>query len=120
MSFPPRKVVRLPPRIVLDVDAELGDYLVGELARHWPQACVARRPGAQPAVADLLVVDREPHPPLPCPTLWLADIDGSQRLTQLAPGYWRTPMPSTALRLRRIMEACLQALTESEASRGKQ
>lgn len=110
MSVHSARVARLPPRIVLDVDAELGDYLVGELARHWPQACVSRRTGGQPAIADLMVVDREPRAPLCCPTLWLAGIDGSQALTQLAPGYWRTPMPTTASRLRRTLEACLHAL----------
>lgn len=116
MSFPPGKVVRLPPRIVLDVDGDLGDYLIGELARHWPRAVVARVDRGQTAIADLRVVDREPQLPLPCPTLWLAGIDGSQALAQLAPGYWRTPMPTTALRLRRTLEVCLHALIEQASS----
>lgn len=116
MSIPQSEVARLPPRIVFDVDAELGDYLVGELARHWPHALVTRRASGQPVVADLMVVNHEPRLPLCCPTLWLAGIDGSQVLTPLAHGYWRTAMPTTASGLRRTLEACLHALVEHPSS----
>jgi hypothetical protein len=109
----------LPPRIVLDVQSELADYVLGELARHWPQARVRCRGTDRPAVADLLVVDREPGTPPTCPTLWLADINGSQALTELAPGYWRTAMPTTATRLRRTLQACLRALSEGVCTSAK-
>lgn len=107
---PARPLRRLPPHIVLDVDAELAAYLLGELARHWPKARVRRGAAGLAQVADLVVVDREPAGPVTRPTLWLADIDGSQGLTELAPGYWRTAMPTTATRLRRTLQACLQDL----------
>ncbi|MBK9656077.1 MAG: hypothetical protein IPO66_11660 [Rhodanobacteraceae bacterium] len=98
MSIPQSEVARLPPRIVLDVDAELGDYLVGELARHWPRALVTRRTSGQPVVADLMVVNHEPRLPLCCPTLWLAGIDGSQSLhaTRTATGARLCPPPPQA------------------------
>lgn len=107
----PGSIRRLPPRIVLDVDAELGAYLVGELARHWPQARVRRAANGHLPVADLVVVDREPTAPPSRPTLWLADIDGSGQLTELARGYWRAAMPTTAARLRNALEACLRAIS---------
>lgn len=102
----------LRPRIVLDVDPELGEYLATELALSWPRARVLRRPGARPVDADLLVVDCEPRAPSPCPTLWLAEIDGTSALRELAPGLWRTAMPTTAARLRQTLEACLHRICE--------
>lgn len=119
VSPPSPNIMRLPPRIVLDVDAELGDYLASELARHWPQARVSRVLRSQAAIADLRVVDHEP-PTLPdCPTLWLADIERSHTLTELAPGYWRTPMPTTASHLRQTLQACLHGLCESRSPAGE-
>jgi hypothetical protein len=99
-------VVHLHPRIVFDVEAELADYLLGEFARHWPAVRLHAATG-RTGLADLLVVDREPATRPTLPTLWLAGIDGSRALTQLAPGYWRVAMPTTPLRLQRILESCL-------------
>lgn len=100
---------RLPPRIALvGLDDELADYLSAWLARHWPAARLQRRHAQQRCVADLRIVDREPDEP-PCqPTLWLADIDRSAALMALGPCLWRTPMPTTARRLKLAIEACLR------------
>lgn len=105
-------IALLRPRIVLDVDPELGDYLAAELALSWPSARVSRRPCARPVDADLLVVDCEPHLPPLCPTLWLAEIDGTSALREVAPGFWRTAMPTTAARLRQTLETCLHRICE--------
>lgn len=115
VSLLPRRasaILLLRPRIQLDVDHELGEYLAAELARSWPRAQVSRRPSARPVDADLLVVDCEPRLPPPCPTLWLAEIDGTSALREVAPGFWRTAMPTTAARLRQTLEACLHRICE--------
>ncbi|GMU44727.1 MAG: hypothetical protein IT479_06900 [Xanthomonadales bacterium] len=104
-------LTRLPPRIALDVDAELAAYLIGELARHWPQARVGRAGNVR--VADLWVVDCEPSGTVLRPTLWLGAIDGSEALTCLAPGYWHAAMPTTATRLKHTLEACLRELPQA-------
>ena len=102
---------RLPPRIALvDLDDELGAYLAEALARHWPQARVRRQSRGEHLVADLAIVDREPDASLPSPTLWLADIDRSRAVIRIGPRLWRTAMPTTAVRLRRVIEACLDTL----------
>ena len=103
--------LRLPPRIALvGLDAELGDYLREWLVRHWPEARVIVRAAGQRLVADLIVVDHEPREPPQRPTLWLAEIDRSQSVIQLGPRLCRNAMPTTARRLKRTMEACLNTL----------
>jgi hypothetical protein len=99
---------RLPPRIALvGLDEDLADYLAGWLARHWPEARVQRpRPG-QRVVADIAIVDREPAGVPQCATLWLADVDRGGAILPLGTRLWRTAMPTTAIRLRRAIEACL-------------
>lgn len=113
---PARGVLLLRPHIVLDLDPELGDYLASELARSWPRARVSRQPCVRPLDADLLVVDCEPRLPPCCPTLWLAEIDGTSALREVAPGFWRTAMPTTAARLRQTLETCLQRICEHASS----
>lgn len=105
MSGPP---LRLPPRVALvGLQAELGEYLRDWFAQHWPEARVILRAGGQRLVADLVVVDREPDASPQRPTLWLADMDRSQSLVRLGPRLWRTAMPTTPRRLKRLMQACL-------------
>lgn len=102
---------RLPPRIALvGLDAELGSYLRDWFSEHWPEARVIVRPVGQRLVADLVVVDHAPAETPQRPTLWLAEIDRSQSLIQLGPKLWRTAMPTTARRLKRMMEACLDTV----------
>lgn len=104
-------MLRLPPCIALvDLDDELSDYLTDWLALHWPEARVRRVRASDAFVADLAIIDREPAGPLAWPTLWLAEIDHSQAVRQLGPRLWRTAMPTTALRLKGVMEACLDTL----------
>jgi hypothetical protein len=99
---------RLPPRIALvGLDEELADYIAASLARHWPAARVQRSRAGQGVAADLAIVDCEPASPPRHPTLWLADIDRGEALLELGPCFWRTPMPTTARRLRRAIEHCL-------------
>jgi hypothetical protein len=105
-----RSPARLPPRIALvGLEPELLDYLRDALPRHWPGVRVITRTPGQPVVADLIVVDQPPVTPPTQPTLWLADIDRSSTLIALGPRFWRTAMPTTSLRLKRIMDACLDA-----------
>jgi hypothetical protein len=107
----PDAMRRLPPRIALvGLDDELGTYLADWLARHWPQARVRRLDDGVRVVADLAIVDREPEGPSSVPTLWLAEIDRSRVVMRIGPRLWRTAMPTTALRLRRVIEACLDTL----------
>lgn len=104
-------MLRLPPCIALvDLDCELSDYLTDWLSLHWPEARVRRVRAGDSFVADLAIVDHEPAGAIPWPTLWLADIEHSQAVRKLGPRLWRTAMPTTALRLKRVMEACLDTL----------
>ncbi len=106
-----RGAAHLPPRIALvGLDAELSDYLREWFVQHWPEARVIVRAAGQRLVADLVVVDHAPHADPHRPTLWLADIDRSESLIQLGPKLWRTAMPTTARRLKRMMEACLDTV----------
>lgn len=106
-----KATAHLPPRIALvGLDDELGDYLRDWFVRHWPEARVIVRGPGQRLVADLIVVDHVPSDPPDWPTLWLAEIDRSQSVIQLGPRLWRTAMPNTARRLRRVMQTCLDAL----------
>ena len=105
--------VRLPPRIALvGLDEDLGGYLRDWFAVHWPEARVVVRARGLRLVADLVVVDHEPEQSPQLPTLWLAEIDRSQSLIRLGPQLWRTAMPTTARRLKRVMQACLHSVRE--------
>lgn len=95
------------PRIALEVNTELGDYLLAELRRCWPEARVSRWTGTERVAADLRVVDRPPDSPPAGATLWLAGISRRQALVQIVPGLWCAGMPTTARRLRQIIEFCL-------------
>ena len=105
--------VRLPPRIALvGLDEDLGGYLRDWFAVHWPEARVVVRARGLRLVADLVVVDHEPEQSPQLPTLWLAEIDRSQSLIRLGPQLWRTAMPTTARRLKRVMQACLHSVRQ--------
>ncbi|MCB1601189.1 MAG: hypothetical protein KDI60_09220 [Xanthomonadales bacterium] len=104
-------LLHLPPRVLFDVNEELACYLLPELARCWPQVRILRRLPDRLAVAELCVVDREPGL-TPIPTLWLAEIDGTRALRELAPGLWRTGMPTTATQLRQQLQECLRRLPQ--------
>lgn len=105
--------VRLPPRIALvGLDEDLGGYLRDWFAVHWPEARVVVRARGLRLVADLVVVDHEPEQSPQLPTLWLAEIDRSQSLIRLGPQLWRTAMPTTARRLKRVMQACLDSVRQ--------
>jgi len=114
-SSPPSQLTRtsparLPPRVALvGLHAELGDYLHDWISQHWPEARVSVRRTGQRLVADLVVVDREPDPDPKRPTLWLAEIDRSRALIQLSPTLWRTAMPTTPRRLKRMLQTCLDS-----------
>lgn len=100
--------LRLPPRIALvGLDEELRAYLRDWFVQHWPEARVIVRAQGQRLVADLIVVDHEPIERPQWPTLWLAEIDRSPSVIQLGPDLWRTAMPTTGQRLKRVMQACL-------------
>lgn len=106
-------LVRLPPRIALvGLDEDLGGYLSDWFSVHWPEARVVVRARDLRPVADLVVVDHEPEQSPQQPTLWLAEIDRSQSLIRLGPRLWRTAMPTTARRLKRVMQACLHSVRE--------
>ncbi len=99
---------RLPPRVALvGLPADLGEYLRDWFERHWPGARVVLHAAGHRLAADLVVVDREPESSPQRPTLWLADVDRSQSLIRLGPKLWRTAMPTTPARLKRLMQACL-------------
>lgn len=105
------KPLRLPPSVALvGLKTELGRYLCEWFAQYWPEARVSVRSGDQPVVADLVVVDDEPPASPLRPTLWLAEVDRSQSLIRLGPTLWRTAMPTTPARLKRLMLACLDSL----------
>lgn len=105
------KPLRLPPSVALvGLQAELGRYLCDWFAQHWPEARVSVRRSDQPVVADLVVVDDEPCASPQRPTLWLAEVDRSQSLIRLGPTLWRTAMPTTPARLKRLMLACLDSV----------
>jgi hypothetical protein len=108
---PPGALRQLPPQIALvDLDDDLAHYLREWFALHWPQARVRRAAAGADVVADLAIIDREPIQLPQVPTLWLAEIDRSAAVIRLGPRYWRTAMPTTALRLMRVIEACLDRL----------
>lgn len=100
--------VRMPPRVALvGLPTELGEYLRDWFARHWPEVRVIVRAGGNGFVADLVVVDHPPDDTPQRPTLWLAEVDRSHALIRLGPRLWRTAMPTTPARLKRLMQACL-------------
>lgn len=108
-----RLPLKLPPRIALvGLDEDLGGYLRDWFAVHWPEARVVVRARDLRLVADLVVVDHEPDQSPQLPTLWLAEIDRSQSLIRLGPQLWRTAMPTTARRLKRVMQACLHSVRQ--------
>jgi hypothetical protein len=58
--------------------------------------------------ADLLIIDWPPSAQLPCPMLWLADLDRCGGLTQIGPQQWRMPMPITSHALLAAIRSCLR------------
>jgi hypothetical protein len=110
-ALPPGPLARLPPRIALvDLDDELAGFLIQALARHWPAARVFTLGGDERMVADLLIVDLEPRSAPRRPTLWLADLDRSQSMFRVGPLLWRSALPTTPARLKRLVEACLDGV----------
>jgi hypothetical protein len=104
-----QRVLHLPPQIALvGLEPDLAEYFCTWMRRHWPEARVRAVRAQDAFVADIAIVDRAPDTPLNVRTIWLADLERSRSLIQLSTTLWRTAMPTSARRLRGLIETCME------------